>query len=113
MLARRFSPEQIAATLKADHPGQRRLQASHETIYTAIYATPRGEGSGCTRHAWHVADLEHSLQPNFHPQAAKDGRMSVPQFKAFMNEFKVFGPSARTARERRATALARLVSAPS
>ena len=37
-----WSPQQIAATLKADHPGQRALQASHETIYTAIYACPRG-----------------------------------------------------------------------
>jgi IS30 family transposase len=42
LLQRKFSPEQIAATLKADNPGQLRLQASHETIYTAIYAAPRG-----------------------------------------------------------------------
>jgi IS30 family transposase len=38
-----WSPEQIAGTLKRDHPGQRHLQASHETIYTAIYAHPKGE----------------------------------------------------------------------
>jgi len=43
LLTRKFSPEQIAATLRASHPGQRCLQASHETIYTAIYAVPRGE----------------------------------------------------------------------
>lgn len=43
LLARKFSPEQIAATLKRRHPGQPELQASHETIYTAIYAAPRGE----------------------------------------------------------------------
>lgn len=43
LLQRKFSPEQIAATLKAEHPGQLCLQASHETIYTAIYAAPRGE----------------------------------------------------------------------
>ncbi len=39
----RWSPEQIAGTLKRDHPGHPHLQASHETIYTAIYAYPKGE----------------------------------------------------------------------
>ncbi len=43
LLARRLSPEQIAATLRKEHPEQTALQASHESIYTAIYATPRGE----------------------------------------------------------------------
>lgn len=38
-----WSPQQIAATLKQEHPGQIALQASHETIYTAIYARPKGE----------------------------------------------------------------------
>ena len=38
-----WSPEQIAGTLRQDHPGQPQLQACHETIYTAIYACPRGE----------------------------------------------------------------------
>ena len=42
LLAQGWSPAQIAATLKHRHPGQRALQASHETIYTAIYAAPRG-----------------------------------------------------------------------
>jgi transposase, IS30 family len=42
LLAQGWSPTQIAATLKLEHPGQRALQASHETIYTAIYAAPRG-----------------------------------------------------------------------
>lgn len=37
-----WSPEQIAGTLKRDHPGQPCLNASHETIYTAIYAHPKG-----------------------------------------------------------------------
>ena len=41
-LARYFSPEQIAGTLKRRYPGEPRLHASHETIYTAIYAHPRG-----------------------------------------------------------------------
>ena len=42
LLEQGWSPAQIAATLKRKHPGQRHLQASHETIYTAIYAAPRG-----------------------------------------------------------------------
>ena len=37
-----WSPEQIAGTLKRDHPGQPHVQVSHETIYTAIYAHPKG-----------------------------------------------------------------------
>ncbi len=43
MLDQLWSPQQIAAILKRDHPGQPTLQASHETIYTAIYARPKGE----------------------------------------------------------------------
>ncbi len=38
-----YSPEQIAGTLATVHPDTPTLQASHETIHTAIYAMPRGE----------------------------------------------------------------------
>ena len=38
-----YSPEQIAGTLATVHPDTPSLQVSHETIYTAIYAMPRGE----------------------------------------------------------------------
>jgi len=38
-----YSPEQIAGTLALVHPDTPSLQVSHETIYTAIYAMPRGE----------------------------------------------------------------------
>ena len=38
-----YSPEQISGTLKHVHPDTPSLQVSHETIYTAIYAMPRGE----------------------------------------------------------------------
>ena len=38
-----YSPEQIAGTLAVVHPDQPTLQVSHETIYSAIYAMPRGE----------------------------------------------------------------------
>ena len=37
-----YSPEQIAGTLAIVHPDTPSLQVSHETIYTAIYAMPRG-----------------------------------------------------------------------
>ena len=37
-----YSPEQIAGTLASVHPETPSLQVSHETIYTAIYAMPRG-----------------------------------------------------------------------
>jgi IS30 family transposase len=42
LLEQLWSPEQIAGILKRENPGQAHLQASHETIYTAIYATPKG-----------------------------------------------------------------------
>lgn len=42
LLQLKLSPEQIAAKLKQRHPEQPQLQASHETIYTAIYAMPKG-----------------------------------------------------------------------
>lgn len=42
MLEQRWSPAQIAAALKREHRHQPALQASAETIYTAIYAMPRG-----------------------------------------------------------------------
>ena len=38
----RWSPEQIAATLRAMHPDDPRARVSHETIYAMIYAQPRG-----------------------------------------------------------------------
>ncbi len=42
-LLREFkSPEQIAGMLKRIYPDDKGLQVSHETIYTAIYAMPRG-----------------------------------------------------------------------
>ena len=38
-----LSPEQAARTLKRMHPENQNLHFSHETIYQAIYAMPRGE----------------------------------------------------------------------
>ena len=39
----KWSPQQIAATLKRVFPEEPERHVSHETIYTAIYAQPRGE----------------------------------------------------------------------
>lgn len=35
-------PQQIAAALRVMHPDDARQRVSHETIYAAIYAHPRG-----------------------------------------------------------------------
>ncbi|MBM4073955.1 MAG: IS30 family transposase [Planctomycetes bacterium] len=43
LLRKRHSPEQIAGILARMHAQTPELQVSHETIYTAIYAMPRGE----------------------------------------------------------------------
>ena len=39
----RWSPQQIAGTLKRVFPNEPERHVSHETIYNAIYAQPRGE----------------------------------------------------------------------
>jgi transposase, IS30 family len=43
MLDRRYSPEQASGRLKAMHPGDPAMRASHETIYQSLYVYPRGE----------------------------------------------------------------------
>src|SRR5208282_4177020 len=43
LLGMGHSPEQIAGILRRMHPGDPDRHVSHETIYTAIYAMPRGE----------------------------------------------------------------------
>jgi IS30 family transposase len=43
LLSWRWSPQQIAATLKRAFPDEPHRHVSHETIYNAIYAHPRGE----------------------------------------------------------------------
>ncbi len=52
LIHRRWSPEQIARKLKAMHPDDPTRLISHETIYAAIYAQPRGG-----RHAEMIAAL--------------------------------------------------------
>ena len=43
LLARRWSPQEVSRTLRRQHPDEPAKHVSHETIYTAIYAMPRGE----------------------------------------------------------------------
>jgi transposase, IS30 family len=42
-LGRRWSPEQIAATLRREYPDDPGMQISHESIYRALYVQSRGE----------------------------------------------------------------------
>jgi IS30 family transposase len=43
LLNRKWSPEQISALLKQRYPGQNEMHVSPETIYSHIYAYPKGE----------------------------------------------------------------------
>ncbi|MGH2855804.1 MAG: IS30 family transposase [Solirubrobacteraceae bacterium] len=42
-LEQRWSPEQISARLKAEHPDDPEMRISHETIYQSLYVQARGE----------------------------------------------------------------------
>lgn len=42
LLARRWSPQQIAARLRREHPVDREMQVSHETIYRSLFVQGRG-----------------------------------------------------------------------
>ena len=42
-LGKRWSPEQISARLKSDHPDDPEMRISHETIYQSLYVQSRGE----------------------------------------------------------------------
>jgi IS30 family transposase len=42
LLGKGFSPQQASCTLRRKHPDEPDWHVSHETIYTAIYAAPRG-----------------------------------------------------------------------
>ena len=42
MLRKDYSPGQIAGRLKLEHPGERGMQVSHETIYQALFVQGKG-----------------------------------------------------------------------
>ena len=74
MLSWKWSPQQIAATLKRVFPDQPERHVSHETIYTAIYAQPRGE---LRRQL--VACLRHGHSTRMPRTRGQDRRGQIPE----------------------------------
>ena len=72
-LRSRHSPEQVAGILRRRHPDEPTLQVSHETLYTAIYARPRGE----RRREW-VAGLRQSRKSRRPRARGEDRRGKIP-----------------------------------
>jgi IS30 family transposase len=73
MLGWKWSPEQIAATLQVVYPDQPDRSVSHETIYTAIYAMPRGE---LRREL--IANLRHGRSTRLPRSRGTDRRGQIP-----------------------------------
>lgn len=73
LLRRRWSPQQVARKLQALYPSQRSQQVSHETIYTAIYAMPRGE-----LRRQHVALLRQARGDRRRTRRGNDARGKLP-----------------------------------
>lgn len=73
LLARRWSPQQVAAKLRAWYPTRPHLRVSHETIYTAIYAMPRGS---LRREV--IALLRRGRSRRGHKPAGSDARGRLP-----------------------------------
>jgi IS30 family transposase len=73
LLEWKWSPQQIAATLKRVWPDDPSKQVSHETIYTAIYAQPRGE---LRRQL--VACLRHGRSTRLARKRGTDRRGQIP-----------------------------------
>lgn len=74
LLNRRWSPQQIAGTLRRVYPDQPRRHLSHETIYTAIYAQPRGE---LRRQL--IACLRHGHSTRMPRSRGNDRRGQIPE----------------------------------
>ena len=74
MLDWKWSPQQIAATLEQVFPDQPERHVSHETIYTAIYAQPRGE---LRRQL--IACLRHGRSTRLPRSRGTDRRGQIPE----------------------------------
>ena len=70
----KWSPQQIAGILKRVWPDDPGMQVSHETIYTAIYAQPRGE---LRRQL--VACLRHGRSTRMPRKRGVDRRGQIPE----------------------------------
>jgi IS30 family transposase len=73
----KWSPQQIAATLKRVFPDEPERHVSHETIYTAIYAQPRGE-----LRKQLVACLRHGRSTRCRARGARTGAVRSPTWSA-------------------------------
>jgi IS30 family transposase len=69
----KWSPQQIAGTLKRVFPDEPERHVSHETIYTAIYAQPRGE---LRRQL--IACLRHGRSTRMARSRGEDRRGQIP-----------------------------------
>jgi IS30 family transposase len=74
LLEWKWSPQQIAATLKRVWPDDPSMHVSHETIYTAIYAQPRGE---LRRQL--IACLRHGRSTRMPRKRGVDRRGQIPE----------------------------------
>ncbi len=74
LLEWKWSPQQIAATLKRVFPDEPERHVSHETIYTAIYAHARGE---LRRQL--IACLRHGHSKRLPRTRGKDRRGQIPE----------------------------------
>lgn len=74
MLSWKWSPQQIAATLKRVFPNDPERHVSHETIYTAIYAHPKGE---LRREL--IACLRHGKSTRMPRSRGTDRRGQIPE----------------------------------
>ena len=90
-LDKKWSPEQIAKTLKKHYPNDMNMQISHETIYQYIYTYPRGELKKILvkeLRREHVNRRAHKLRKKSQPI---QDYISIHDRPDEVNERKVFG----------------------
>ena len=77
MLDWKWSPQQIAGVLKRVWPDDPTMHVSHESIYTAIYAHPRGE---LRRQL--IACLRHGRSTRMRRKRGVDRRGTIPELNS-------------------------------